>query len=525
MSDKKKENPSFEVTVIDVPKAEQPIKKAFVQTAFEKETEHTSSIWLEHDDFAKKRSQIIDNSSILPQCITAYSRNIAGFGIGVRYKDDYKGSETAEMKSEYQHVSDIINLFTLEDDTKSVFEQLIKDVESAGIGYIEVIRDNAGLPVEIVNIASVDSVTRSKKLDAVQYEFNYNGTVITRLKKFRKYRQEVSGKTVYFKEFGDPRVMDNRDGRFLNATEAIEDKFVANEILEFKIDKAKAYGDVRWIGCVHSITGAHYAEDLNLNYFKNGRHTPLAICIENGRLTPKAMTALRDYAGSIRGENAQHAFLLIETEPLKADMAWNTESPPKITLKDLGSVLQKDELFGEYIDNSRRKVQSSFNLPDIYVGHTTDFNRATAFAAMSVTEDQVFKPYRQSLEWLINNKLLNEYSLKYCEAYFKSPDLNDVDDIAKVLNATGPLGGVSANLAKEIVHTLLGKECEDYDFEGADLPLSIAMSSQEKSDITNQINQQIEKAENDSADDIVPLLKALLFEFKKVKAYETSSDC
>ena len=31
----------------------------------------------------------VDESTILPQCIRAYKSNIAGFGIDIRYKDDF----------------------------------------------------------------------------------------------------------------------------------------------------------------------------------------------------------------------------------------------------------------------------------------------------------------------------------------------------------------------------------------------------------------------------------------------------
>ena len=36
-----------------------------------------------------------------------------------------------------------------------------------------------------------------------------------RKKKFRKFRQNVAGRTVYFKEFGDPRIMDKRTGKYV----------------------------------------------------------------------------------------------------------------------------------------------------------------------------------------------------------------------------------------------------------------------------------------------------------------------
>ena len=494
-----------------------PIKKAEAPTNIEPEETETSNEWLEHPNFENDYKSAIDNSTILPQCIESYKNNIAGFGIGVRYKEDYKGEEDKKMLDEFARANKVIELLTLESDTKKLFEQLVVDVESTGIAYLEIMRDNTGLPVEAENIPLVNSIYKSiRSEDRIPYTYyTKDGEAFTRKKRFRKYRQDVGGKTVYFKEFGDPRTMDKNTGKYVGEDEQIENENKANEILEYKFN-SKPYGDIRWIGCMYPIVGSSYAESLNLNYFKNGRHTPLAICIENGRLTSDAQQKLAQYTNAIKGENGQHAFLVIEVEAIKKDLDWNKENPPKITIKDMASVLQKDELFGEYLDNNRRKAQSSFNLPDIYVGYTTDYNRSTVYAAMTVTEQQVFQPYRNNLDWLLNHKLFNEYNFKYVEFYFKAPELTNPEDVATILNATGPHGGVSPNLAKEITHQFLDKDCNDYDFDGADLPLQLALQKMNSTNIQEQLGEQILKAQNNGDDDIVPVLKAMLVEFKKL---------
>lgn len=44
--------------------------------------------------------ELVDESTILPQCIRAYKNNIAGFGISIDYNLDY-ADETPEMKTEF----------------------------------------------------------------------------------------------------------------------------------------------------------------------------------------------------------------------------------------------------------------------------------------------------------------------------------------------------------------------------------------------------------------------------------------
>lgn len=511
----KKDKPGMSVSVIEFPE-EKSIAKSDKPTNIEPESEETSNDWLTHQNFENMYRFCIDNSTILPQCIESYKNNIAGFGIGVHYKEDYRQKETPEMEAEFKLAKNIVQMLSFECDTKDIFEQLIEDAESYGIGYLEVIRNIEGKVVEVVNISQVDSITKSKKED-IFTPFNYyieNNVIIKRQKRFRRYKQEIGGKTVYFKELGDPRILDKNSGEYLTSGNLIDTSQQANEIFEFKLGN-KPYGDVRWIGCMYPIKGSAYAESLNLNYFKNGRHTPLAICIENGKLSESSRTKLQEYANNIRGENGQHAFLVLEMEAIQEDIQWSKNNPPKVTLKEMASVLQKDELFGDYIENNRRKVQSAFNLPDIYVGYTTDFNRATAYAAMTVTEQQVFQPYRQRLAWAVNHKLLNEYNFKYVEVFFEAPKFNNPDDIKTILDATAPYGSISPNCAKEIAYEQLGKDCEDYDFEGADLPLSI--SQQQAFTMAQQLETQVKKATVNGDDEIVPVLKSLLSEFKKIQ--------
>lgn len=321
-------------------KKENNITKSFQSTSLERD-EDVYSDWLSHGNFEGEYRELIDNSTILPQCIESYKNNVAGFGIGVRYKTDYKGQETPEMVAEYNRAKQLIDLFTIKSDTKELFMQVVEDIESAGIAYLEIIRDKKGLPVEGVFISSINSITKSKKQnEPTHYTYYYENGKLERKRYFRRYKQEIGGKVVYFKEFGDPRVMDKRTGEYLSADETIHESNQANEIYEFK-KKKKPYGDVRWIGCVHSILGSWYSEQLNLNYFKNGRHTPLAICIENGRLTASSREKLEAYTQAIKGENGQHAFLLIEAETLASNLQWNKENPPHVTIKEMASIFRK----------------------------------------------------------------------------------------------------------------------------------------------------------------------------------------
>ena len=150
------------------------------------------------------------------------------------------------------------------------------------------------------------------------------------------------------------------------------------------------------------------------------------------------------------------------------------------------------------MDNNRRKVQSAFQLPDLYTAYTTDFNRATAQTAMEITEEQVFQPERRSLAWAVNNRLLNGYQFKFVEVYFKSPDISNPDDLFKILTACNNAGGLTPNKAKDIAYKALGETSEDFPAEWGDVPIAIqnaqARSAFDIAGLTAGIEKQIQKA-------------------------------
>ncbi len=489
-------------------KSQAPIEKAETPLQITEQEAYSAGDWIKPENDLKGLRALVKHSTILPQCIRAYKNNIAGFGIGVRYVDDT--DETPEKAAEFEKASEIIELLNIEQDTKQVFEDIVEARETYGIAYLEVIRNIAGEVVQIEFIRDTPSIEKTKPLEPyISSIYYHHGKETERKKRYCKYRQDVGGKSVYFKEFGDPRIMDSRDGLYLKEGETLELEYQANEIMDFTIG-TEPYGEVRWIGQVLGVDGSRKAENLNNNYFENGRHTPLMIMIEGGTLTDDSFEKLKTYMNDIKGESGQHGFIILETESTDGRADFDETEKPKIEVKDLASMLQKDELFQNYLDNNRRKVQSSFQLPDLYVGYTTDFNRATAQTTQEVTEEQVFQPERKSLAWAINNRLLNEYQFRYVEAYFLEPDISNMDDLFKLLTVGNNAGGLTPNMAKRLIYEAVGEVAEDYPDDWGNMPLAYHNSQNSGFDIsslTMSLQKQIEKAASNHDDEIVAVMK------------------
>jgi PBSX family phage portal protein len=417
---------------------------------------------------------ICENSTILGQCIEAYKRNIAGFGASLKYRQS-DVDETDEMKREWTFVEeDLLPFFSFDKSFKEIWEQAIEHREGTGNGYIEIIRDGTNKPVEAANMQPQYMKT-TKLSEPVKVTYNIRGKTFTRMKRFRRYVQEINGTKIWFKQFGDPRFLNSKTGKFTDTDNGPNE---ATEVLHLKIGDG-AYGVPRWVPHVIHIMGARKAEELNYRYFKQGRHVPMAILLKNGLLTEDSEQALTEYVSSVEGEEGQHKFLILEVEGSEDDMSIDDKSPNvDIELKTLAEILQKDALFLEYDDKSRQKVQSAFRLPDIYVGYSRDFNRATADTARQVTEEQVFEPERESLEFIINNILLLDHQLKHVLVVLNKPEINDTQDKASMLSVLGTLGGIAPDDVRDEAAKVLGKTLESFGIDEAKIPLQLQKQSQ-----------------------------------------------
>lgn len=446
--------------------------------------------------------QIRENSTILGQCIDAYKRNIAGFGHEMKYKQE-DDEETLEKKAEWTLVdTEIIPLFSFDKPFKEILETSIDDKETTGNGYIEVIRNLEGKPAELINM--LPQYMRVTRKDNKPQEVTYlvNGKEIKRKKVFRRYLQRVGAVDTYFKEFGDPRFLNKETGEFSEISLGEKN---ATEVIHLKIGNGP-YGIPRWVSHVVHMVGARKAEELNLRYFKQGRHIPMAILLKNGILSEDSEAAITDYVSNVEGEDNQHKYLLLQVESAEEGVVGDTQPNVDIELKSLADILQNDALFLEYDDKSRQKVQSAFRLPDIYVGYSRDFNRATADAAREITEEQVFEPERNSLEFIINNILLLPYELKHVYVNLRKPEISNTEDLVKILDVLSKYGGTTFNDLREVAAKVLNKDLEPFESEEASQPIALVLQAIKK--VSDQkTTESVQKS--DTAADLVIIMKDL----------------
>lgn len=423
-----------------------------------------------------------DYSSILQQCIDAYKTNIIEFGIEPDYKVDMNSEELDEgikehARSEWTRLDEFIRYLNLDDSPEVVLGHVIDDKEKMGNGYIEIIRNALGEPVGIEYVdGQYMRVCKKTVHERVDYTILEDGKEkkTHRWKQFRRYVQMINGKRAYFKEYGDPRIMNLSNGKFDDNT---PENLIANEIVHFKVGSG-TYGKPRWIGTLISLYGARKAEELNLMYFKNGRHIPAAITVSNGKLDDASYAVLQDYMTDLQGTDGAHKFLLLEAMGVAQESQFNGEekiTPAKVEIKSLAEVLQQDALFLDYDNNTRMKIRSAFRLPPLYTGESQEFSRATADTARKVTEEQVFQPERKALARVLNTLFLEPLGFKLVKLSVKGADFHDPVEIAKVLDPFIQAGAVAPNDLRDLLGQVLGKRIEPFS-EEYNVPLQVVLN-------------------------------------------------
>ncbi len=417
-------------------------------------------------------------SSILQQCIDAYKTNIVGFGVESEYKLDINSEEIEQAvkeqaEKENTRLGEFIRYLNLDESPELILGYVIDDREKTGNGYIEIIRDGTRLPVGI-EYADAQHMRVCKKTEPeeVEYKILENGVEkkVKRWKRFRRYVQMIDQEKVYFKEYGDPRIMNSATGKF---DESTPENLRATEIYHFKIGSG-TYGKPRWLGNLISLYGARKAEELNLMYFTNGRHIPAAITVSNGQLDDTSYNNLQTYMNDLSGTDNAHKFLLLEVQGIAEEKMTNGDekiTPAKVEIKSLAEVLQQDALFLEYDENTRQKIRSSFRLPPLYTGEAQEFSRATADTARKVTEEQVFQPERKTLARILNALFLEPLEFQYVKLSIKGADFHDPIEIAKVLSPFIQAHAVAPNDLRPLLGQVLGKKVEFLP-EEYDLPMT-----------------------------------------------------
>jgi len=347
--------------------------------------------------------------------------------------------ERSRLESFFEFCSLDLSFVTLRRRTR-------QDIEVLGNGYWEVLRDGGGDIAQFVYLPSFTMRLLPLDLELVEDEVNVKVSEIafdtTKMRRrFRRYVQVFEQQVVYFKEFGDPRVMSRKSGAvFRSVDELLEHDRAdgpATEVLHFKLHNPRsAYGTPRWIGNLLSVLGTRQAEEVNFLYFENKSVPPLALLVSGGRLSAQSIPRIESYIeNNIKGKRNFHRVLVIEAESPSGGSNLEHTGRMRIELKPLTSAQQSDALFLKYDERNSDKVGESFRLPRLLRGDIRDFNRSTSDSALMFAEMQVFQPEREEFDFVVNRKVLSDMGIRFWRFRSNSPVTRDPAAMAEIVRS------------------------------------------------------------------------------------------
>jgi len=309
-------------------------------------------------------------------------------------------------------------------------------------------------------------------------------------KKMRMFLHRVGTKGVWFKEFGDPRVIDKRNGMVIapsqivwEQSEKLQKKFPkkvwANEVLHHKIftSRRTPYGMPRHTGNIIAIKGSRGADETNILTQQNNHVPSMAIMVAGGQLTEGSITRLREFVDTqIKGNANYSKFLILEGESTHDSLSGVGNL--KIEIKPLSSNQHQDQLWQSYDDNNASKVRRSHRTPELMVGKTSEMNRANARESERFAEKYVYNPIREGMDKAIN-KLFMQQGFKHWIFKSNSPNVTNDEDLVKILTGGEKTGGLTPRISRMLLEDILNRELppikatEDFD---PDIPFSMSIA-------------------------------------------------
>lgn len=416
---------------------------------------------------------VYESSSLLSPHIDAYIQNTAGFDFSFTYIGPSGQRDSDPAKKEKKQLSAFLQQVNELESLQTIRQNIRADVETTGNGYMEVTRYRTD---EIACLYHMDAeYMRLRKLDkeepqevAIKLPRNGQMRLTTIRRRFRQFAQLIPGtaKVRFFKEFGDPRVLDPDTGKF--DTGLPKDQG-ASEVLHFKIG-TKPYGVPRWIGNLLGILGVRNADFVNYDLLDSQGIPPLAILVAGGILTQESIETIEALLKEAKGFRNFHRILLLEAQ---AEGGFDDKTVPKVSMEPLREARAEDAMFQKYSNSTEDRIRMDFRLPPIYLGKAQEYNRATVVFSRIVAEEQVFHPIRVRDDEKLNNTIIKEQNLEYWKLKSGGPALVTGEGLIEGFDSFAKAGVLTINQGIEMANLAMGLDLQEIKEEWADYPLTI----------------------------------------------------
>lgn len=427
-----------------------------------------------------KLYEMYEQSSMLGACVGAYVDNVDGYGYEIKSQlsdDDNIQVETnpkvIELKNFFDGPNDV-------ESFKTIREKMRRDFEVTGNSYLEVIRDRMGKPVMLFWLDARRmrvSCMRTPVTQKVELTRAGSKLEVDVEKRYRSYcmlsadGMSSGTKVRYFKQYGDPRVMDATTGEFKDSP-AVE----ASEVIHFKMGN-DIYGIPRWIGAMLSVMGSWKSNMVNYDLFENQGIPPMIISVAGGQLTDDSYADLVSLLRKAKGSQNFNKILILEAESNGGTID-GKDSVPHMDVMNMTEYRKEDAMFLSYMEYCNDDVQNrGFRLPAMFVGSSDDANYATAFIVRKTAEEQLFIPERTRFDEIINKTLVKDLGVEDLKFVSRGPVLQSTENIVQVLTLLVQSGVFTVNGLISFVNMQFGLDIALYEEDWADEPIANAAAA------------------------------------------------
>jgi hypothetical protein len=294
--------------------------------------------------------------------------------------------------------------------------------------------------------------------------------VITVERRFRRYVvRNATGGMVWYKQFGDPRVMSNITGhyyddmnQFLKAMKDGHETEIAKpatEILLFNkySPKSNGYGLPPWHGDAPVFQSARLAWEHIFDDIANGKMPRGILAATDTALDGDVVEGLKRFFNE-SGPHARNRVAMLECSTSGQAKVSGGSTHANIEFIDLSSS-QKAEEFRSLLEAEAEKAAEAFGNPPILIGRTKDMqNRSVAEVSAQLYEDQRSIPARQDWEWIINTNFVQPMGFVFWKFKLKGPRRFNVKESGKALSDFVERGILSPAEARPIAYAIMGAE-------------------------------------------------------------------
>jgi capsid portal protein len=445
----------------------------------------------------------IEESDLGPS-IEAMAANIGGFGLELEPTFPTRDEETGEPLEPPPGAAeeeDRLRLFfascNVEHGGWTPVQFMIDwDTEGLGDGYMELLRDRLGAVAAVEHAPSYEIRLGSLSGQIlVDWPFRNptTGELVTlqRHRRFRTFVQLKDGKIRYFKQFGDPRHLNHKTGRYRAAEDGPWEPEQgsdtnATELVHFRIYTPRSdYGIPRWIGALPwSRNGRLVGEVLNA-WFKRNPWVKLLITAGGTFKKDSLKQAVKEIRAASASPDKKFGLATVEAElegpddPLDQTRGTNA----RLAVADLDFQIPPELYSGpdSLAGQAAKRVRAAFRLPGVYYGAAEDHTRASANTARATAEEQVFVPIRfMRWESWLNGQLLPSMGVNYWRATLRGAQTTDDNESAEAAAAFIPGGGATPNALIGLLNKTSGEDHELITEPWGDRPFELTMKLVDK---------------------------------------------